>query len=815
MIKNYFKIAFRVFGRHKLFTIINIVGLSIGISAALVIYIISAFDFSFDKFHPNSERIYRVVTNFTRSGESGATGGVIGALPDAAQTEVAGLSQSAPFYRFDQLNVAIPNGSASSTKFKNQENVVITDNRYFKLFSYKWLAGSSATALNAPNQVVLTSNQAKIYFPNLTTDQIIGREVIYDDSIRTTVSGIVQAFNEHTDFNAHDFISYHTAEHLLNFYKQLSRDNWSSVSGKSQFFVRLTESASVVHVEKQLNELLKDHTSTSENKDFKQQLALQPLSDLHFNEKYHGLGRTANKSTLYSLWVVAAFLLLLGCINFINLTTAQASNRSREIGIRKTMGSSRRQLIIQFLSETFLITLFAVIVAVILVPFLLKAFSDFIPKGVDAAQLLQPNVLLFLLLLTFAVSLLSGFYPALILSGYQPVLVLKKQTHSNKTSNAWLRKSLTVTQFVVAQFFIMATVLVSKQVYYALHKDLGFKKEAIVYINMPYKNNDAGKKQVFINKLRSIPQIGMVSLGDNPPSSNSDITRDAVYMDGKHEIKTSLNMKFADENYLAVYHIKLLAGTNIRSSDTLRQIVINATYAKILGFSSPKQAVGKFVDIDKGKTEIVGVAADFYQKSLRSAITPLAIIATDDRHAYTVHVALKPETAGGTEWKEAIATMQANWKQIFPTDEFDCSFFDEDIAKMYDSEQHMASLLTWATGLSIVISCLGLLGLAIYTINQRTKEIGVRKVLGASVAQIVTLLSTEIIGLILFAFVLVSPLAWWAMHKWMEGFADRTAISWWIFALTGGGMLFIAVLTSGFQTIKAALTNPVKSLRSE
>ncbi len=243
--------------------------------------------------------------------------------------------------------------------------------------------------------------------------------------------------------------------------------------------------------------------------------------------------------------------------------------------------------------------------------------------------------------------------------------------------------------------------------------------------------------------------------------------------------------------------------------------MINATYAKILGFSSPQHAVGKFVDIDKGKTEIVGVAADFYQKSLRSAITPLAIIATDDKHAYTVHVSLTPETAGGSEWKETIATMQANWKQIFPNDDFDCIFFDEDIAKMYDSEQHMAALLTWATGLSVIISCLGLLGLAIYTINQRTKEIGVRKVLGASVAQIVTLLSTEMIGLILLAFVLVSPLAWWAMHKWMEGFADRTAISWWIFALTGGGMLFIAVVTSGFQTIKAALMNPVKSLRSE
>ncbi|WP_432326990.1 ABC transporter permease [Mucilaginibacter sp. P25] len=418
------------------------------------------------------------------------------------------------------------------------------------------------------------------------------------------------------------------------------------------------------------------------------------------------------------------------------------------------------------------------------------------------------------------VSLLSGFYPAALLSGYKPVLVLKNQASSNssKARNAWLRKSLTVTQFVIAQFFIMATVLVGKQIHYALTKDLGFKKDAILIINSPWKNRTLSKNQVFMNKLKAIPQVELVSAGKAAPSSTSTNSTEATYIDGKKEIKIELYEKYGDPNYINVYKLKLLAGRNIQYGDSTRAFLINNTYAKLIGFKNPADAVGKYIDKFNGdkRMQIIGVVADFYSESLHSAIKPTCIhISNSYYNNGTFHIALKPQTAGGNEWKKAIVSMEKAWKEIYPEDDFEYSFFDESIAKFYDAEQHTSTLLTWATGLSIFISCLGLLGLAIYNTNQRTKEIGVRKVLGATVAQIVTLLSTELVMLIVLAFVLVTPLAWYAMNKWMESFADRTTISWWIFAASGAGMLLTALITSSFQTIKAALANPTKSLRSE
>jgi putative ABC transport system permease protein len=823
MIKNYFKIALRSFWKHKLFTLINIIGLSIGISAALVIYLIVHFDFTFDKFHKDGDRIYRVVSNFSFQGEKGYNSGVCGPLSGAVKSNVTGVEVTAPFYTLYSPTIFIPGkGNAPAVKFKNQDNIVLADPEYFEIFKYKWLAGSPKSALDAPNQVVLTSEQAKKYFSSLPYNQMIGKVVTYD-TIKTTVTGIVQSLTGNTDFTFHDFISYSTGAVNNDLKGQLQITEWESTNSASQLFIKLLPSVSTVHIEKQLNDILKKNSPPRpESKGSTHGFSLQPLNDVHFNVNYGNFdnGRIASKTTLYGLLIIAIFLLLLGCINFINLTTAQATQRAKEIGIRKTMGSSRGQLIIQFLSETFFITLIAVIISAAVAPVILKLFADFIPPGIKADFLSQPGLILFLLILTIVVSLFSGFYPAIMLSGYNPVMVLKNQAASNssKTRNAWLRKSLTVTQFIIAQFFIMATVLVSKQIYYALHKDLGFKKDAIIIINSPWKNRTASKNQLFLDKLRATPQVAMISVGNTPPSSGNTNSTTVTYKDGKKEVKTEVFLKFGDENYIPLYKIKLTAGRGLQPGDTSKSVVINTTYAHILGFKSPNDAIGKMLNKFNGNKnlKIVGVVADFYQRSLHAPIKPLAIlINTNSYQTGTFHIALKPQTPAGDEWKKAIATIGKSWKETYPDDDFEYHFFDETIAKFYESEQHTSTLLTWATGLSIFISCLGLLGLAIYTTNQRTKEIGVRKVLGASVSQIVTLLSTEMIWLILLAFVLVTPIALLAMNKWMQQFADRTTISWWIFVLSGAGMLAAAVITSSFQTVKAAIANPVKSLRSE
>jgi putative ABC transport system permease protein len=822
MIKNYFKIALRNFWRHKFFTFINVIGLSIGISSALVIYLIVHFDFTFDKSFQDSDRIYRVVSNYTYAGQPAYNRGVCGPLPEAVRTQVSGIELAAPFFALYQPNVFIPGKLGVPVKFKLQDNVVLADERYFELFNYRWLAGKVKTAFNGPNQVVLTTEQAKKYFPKLSYSQMMGKVITYD-TLNTVVTGIIEPLKGNSDFKSQTFISYSSAANNKALQNGLRPEHWGGTTPASQLFIKLSPKTTVVQITKQLNEILKKHNPpTASNKGNTRSFALQPLSDVHFNELYGTFygGRTANKTTLYGLLIIALFLLLLGCINFVNLTTAQAAQRAKEIGIRKTMGSSRAQLIFQFLSETLFITFIAVVISVAIAPVTLNLFKDFIPEGIRLDLLNQPDIVVFLLVLTLVVSLLSGFYPAALLSGYKPVLVLKNQASSNssKTRNAWLRKSLTVTQFVIAQFFIMATVLVSKQIYYALHKDLGLKKDAILIINSPWKNRTASLNQVFLNKLNALPQVQLVSLGKDAPSSDNGNSTEATYRDGKKEIKMELKEKYGDQNYIKVYGIKLLAGRDLQPGDVGRAFLINETYAHMIGFKNTTDAVGKYVDNFNGdiKMQIIGVVHDFHAESLHEPVKSIAILTEVNQYNNgTFHIALKPQSAGGDDWKKAISAMETSWKEIYPEDDFEYHFFDENIAKFYDAEQHTSTLLSWATGLSIFISCLGLLGLAIYNTNQRTKEIGVRKVLGASVTQIVQLLSTELVLLIVLAFILVTPVAWYAMNKWMQSFADRTTISWWIFILSGGGMLLVALITSSFQTVKAAMANPTKSLRSE
>jgi len=816
MFKSYLKIVSRSLQRNRVLSFINVIGLTIGISAALVIYLIVHYDFTFDKFHKDGDRIYRVVTNFTFQGQPGYNSGVSGPIPNAVRTQVTGVQESVPVFILYQTDTYVA-GKSTPVKFKDQNDIIVTDNAYFGIFQYKWLAGSPTSSLNEPNQVVLTSDRAQKYFPGVSYDQVVGRTVTYD-SIKTTVTGVVESLKEHTDFPYNDFISFATTNTNNDLKARLSLNNWGGTSPERQLFVKLLPQAKPESIERQINAILDKNEQKRQG--ITHAFHLQPLADIHFNANYGTYnGRVASTTTLYELFAIAAFILLLGCINFINLTTAQGAQRAKEIGIRKTMGSSRRQLIIQFLTETFAITLISVIISVSTVPAILKFFSDFVPADVDSNIFHQPSVMVFLLILTLVVSLASGFYPALVLSGYKPVMVLKSQSQisDGQTKGSWLRKSLTVTQFGIAQFFIIATLLVSKQIYYAIHKDLGFKKDAIIIANSPWKNRTDNLNKVFLNKLNAMPQVEMVSVGRDAPTSNDGHSTQATYRDGKREIKGELGLKFGDENYIKVYHIKLLAGRNLQQSDIKKGFLINETYARTIGFKDPHDAVNKQIDDFNGDTpmKIVGVVADFHQESLHAPVVPLAIITSTDKYFNgTFHIALKPEAVAG-DWHKAITSIQKEYKSLYPGDDFDYQFFDESIKHLYDQEQHTSTLLSWAMGLSIFISCMGLFGLAIYTTGRRTKEIGVRKVLGATVTQIVTLLSREMVALVILAFVIVTPVVWYVMNQWMQNFAEHTSLSWWVFGLSCAGMLLIALLTLSYQTIKAAIANPVKSLRSE
>ncbi len=818
MFKNYILVAVRNFWRNKVFSLINILGLAIGISASLVIYLLVSYDFSFDKFHKDKDRIYRVVSDFEFSGQQYHNSGVCSPMAPALKKEVTGIDVVAPFYTWDDnLKVSLPYPNASNpVVLKKQRAAIFADENYFSLFAYTWLAGSPKTALAQPYQLVLTESRAKTYFPNLPVTEIIGKVVTFNDTVHTTVTGVVKDMEDgNTDFTFKTFVSLITLQ--KNSLNLAQYDEWSSTSSSSQLFIKLSPGTTSAQLTPKIIGLYKAHHKPDPDDHSKTSYALQPLSDLHFNSTYGNFddGHIAHKPTLYGLLAVAAFLLLLACINFINLTTAQASQRAKEIGIRKTMGSTKKQLTFQFLSETFLLTFIATLLSVAIAPLLLKVFADFIPEGLHFSLGKQPGIVLFLVLLIISVSLLSGFYPAVMLSSYNPVLVLKNQAFGNtsKTRSAWLRKGLTVAQFVIAQVFIIATILVSKQISFSMNKDLGFKKDAILYFDTNYYDTVTAHKSVLINKLKAIPEIAMVSLANNPPSIGSTWSSTMKYKNGKKDIETDVQVKIADTNYIGLFKLKLLAGRNLPSSDTTNAIIINETYAHILGFKNPQQALGKYIDWDKSK-EIVGVVGDFNQKSLHELIQPL-VLANGNKKARKFNIALQPQNAEGTVWKTGISKIEKAFKEVYPEDDFEYTFLDDTIAKYYTAEKNISRLLMWATGLAIFISCLGLLGLVIYVTNQRTKEIGIRKVVGATVAQIIALLSKDFLSLIAMAFVIAVPVAWWGANKWLENFAYKTTLAWWIFASGGAAMLILAFVVMLVRTFRAATANPVESLRAE
>lgn len=814
MFKNYFKTAIRNLARNKIFSLINVAGLSIGISSALVIYLIVSYDFSFDKFEKDRERIYRVVSDFTFSGEAYHNPGVTYPMGNAIKKELTGIENLTHFYTWDESKVSVPGKDKKGPAiYKKQKNIVFADDNYFDLVSYNWLAGSSKVALQHPNQTVITESNAKMYFPKLKPAEIIGKEIIFNDTTRATVTGVVKDITENTDFKFKTFVSKATLEHGMM--TPEDQNEWGNTNSASQLLVKLSPGVSPALIAKQVNGLYKKYKKADPDDHSTTAYALQPFSDIHFNNTYYSFGeRTAHKPTLYGLLAVASFLLLLGCINFINLTTAQASQRAREIGIRKTMGSSKSQLISQFLSETFLLTLCAAILSILIAPLLLKVFADFIPEGLHFT--ITGDIVLFLLILTMIVSLFSGVYPALVLSSFKPVLVLKNQTTSGsgKTRNLWLRKTLTVSQFVIAQVFVIGTLLVTKQISFTLNKDLGFKKDAIIYLHTNYYDTVQSHRFVLIDKLKAIPEIAMISLGNDPPSNNSMWTSTMKYKDGKRELETDVQVKLADTNYLKLFQIKLVAGTNLPYSDTIKDLVINEAYARFLGFKNPGQAIGKLIDWDNKQFPIVGVVSDFHQRSLHDPIKPL-LFTTRTKQMRGINIALQPQNIEGTAWKTAIVKIEKAWKEIYPEDDFQYDFLDDTIRKYYTAEQNISKLLMWSTGLTIFISCLGLLGLVTYITHQRTKEIGVRKVIGASVMQIMSLLSKDFMKLVLVAFIIAIPISWYAANAWLQNFAYRTTLSWWLF-LSGGLLMFsIAFIILCIRTIKAAMANPVKSLRME
>ena len=807
MFKNYFKTALRNFRKNKVTTLINVLGLSIGISAALIIFMVVEYDFSFDKYEPDTERIFRMVSE----GDGWKNAGVPAPMHEEIAHNMTGIETSVPLFGYNDWNtkVAVPKGNNKPAQiFKKQDKIVFAQKNYFTVFPHNWIAGNAKTSLQNPYNLVLSESRAKEYFPNLSPDQLIGKTVVFSDTVATTITGIVKDLQANSDFEYQAFISLATIS-TSNLKPVYNWGEWGSTNSNTQLIVKLLPGVQPAQINKQLAAIFKEHNTDPDNK---VTYRLQSLSDVHTNTDFEG---PVNKSTVNNLILLALFLLLLGAINFINLSTAHAAERAKEIGIRKTLGSKKSQLIWQFLSETFLLTLFTAVLSVAITPLLIKAFTGFIPDGLKVSQLFnQPSVWFFLVLLVITVSIIAGLYPAFILTRFKPVLVLKNGVvNSSGTSRSGLlRKSLIVFQFVIAQVFIIGMMVVDKQIHFSLQKDMGFRKDAIINFYMPFDlQNPNNKKLLLRDELKQISGIQNVSLGNQSPAFSGQMSTGISYKENGKDVKVNVDSRNGDTAFLSVYNIKLVAGRNIMASDTANELLINETLAKQLGFSNPADAVNHIINYGNNALPIVGVMKDFNLASVRTAIHPLIYFAAPKR-GYVMHVALQqnPET-----WQTAIAKMQSVWKSIYPDEDFDYTFLDKKISDFYKEDQQLSTLLTWSASVAIFISCLGLLGLVIFITNNRTKEIGVRKILGASVRQIITLLSVDFVKLLALAFVIAIPVAWWLMHNWLQNFAYHTTLSWWIFLLSGFIMITIALVILGIRAGKAAMANPVKSLRME
>lgn len=814
MLKKNLLLALRHLQRNKLYATINVVGLAIGIAACLVITLLVNFEMSFDNFRKDQGQVFRVYTQFSGVFD-GTNRGVATAVAPWVKENVSGVAHVAQFFT-TSTKVNPLNTQSKVIDEARQKDIAIVSPEYFSVFSdYTWLAGDPESAFSEANSVVITDEKAFQYFGESNPLNAVGRELIYSDSIRMTVSGIVEAPPKNTDLYFQDFISFASVEKgYWKRYYQL--DDLNSTNSSSQLFIKLLPGKEAADIASQFATLEQQYAEQNSDHGFEAHYVLQPFRDLHFNNKlgiFDNSRSPAHLSTLYILIGVAIMLLIVAAINFVNLETAQSIRRAKEVGVRKVLGGSKEALIGQFLGQTFLLTALAMTIALVLAKFSLWYFKDFVPEDLTF-ELSNPGTLLFVVGTTVVVAILAGLYPAFVLSSFRPALALKDRIGSlGKGGGSHnLRRGLVVFQFIIAQVLIFGTLAVGQQIKYLLDKDMGFKKDAIVYFYTPWQ--DSIHKMALAEELRRWPEVQMLSQHESPPAQSGYSSNVMTFKKDGEELSHNVFRKFGDTSYIHLYGLQLLAGRNLLPSDTVKEMIINETYARQLGFQHPEEVIGQLLGYNDKEVPVVGVVSDFHTRSLHNAIEPVAI--ANQLPEFSA-ISLKLSTSGsrGAPLETLLKKLESKWAEFYPDAPFKHHFLDEAIANFYEAEQRTAKLVRTATFVAILISCLGLFGLVSFAANQRTKEIGIRKVLGATIGNIVGLLSREFLILVLIAFTIAVPFAWWSAQQWLGEFAYSIELSWWLFALCGGMALLIAFVTMSVQAIRAALNNPVESLRSE
>ncbi len=801
MFRNYFKIAFRNLARNKIYSFINIAGLSIGLACAMLIILYVKDEVSYDRFHKNVNNIYRIVTqSVDKNGVKGHKD------PNTGYLQGPRFAQNVPdikyFVRVQSGNENIKLG----TEVKDQD-LLYVDSTFFDVFSFPLVSGNRQTCLKDPSSVVISEDAAKKQFG--TTDAIGKIVMLKDDSVFVPhkVTAVAKKCPQNSSIKFEMLLPIRESKEDAS-----NRENWFNFFLNT--FVVFDPHTNIQAVELKMNKFYNQDSKDAitslrakfgdEVDNWKSSYLLQPFLDMHMSTELpaqNGLSDASNPMYSYILSGIALFVLLIACINFINLTVARSVKRAKEIGIRKVVGGDRRQLIIQFLGESFLLCIIAFALAIGIVELILPVFNNLSNKSLALSYLFDVKLITGYILLFILTALLAGFYPALVLSGYNPVQTL--YSRFNLGGKNYLQKSLVVLQFALASFLIIATFTIYKQFNFLTTEKLGYEDTDIVGVHKDFKTHD--EAWLFKNELLKDPNIISVA------PRNGGLWGTVAKLANDSTIQ--FDYETVDESFLPTLKIPLAQGRNFSPdfpSDSANSILVNETFVKQAGWKNPiGQTVNFWYNNDK-KYTVIGVVKDYHYSSLSEKIGPELFTMKRDNNYGQVFIKIKPNTAASS-----LKTIQKSFKQLFPLSPYSYVFLNEQNRKNYEAEAKWKQIMLFGAILTIFISCIGLFGLSVLSAEKRTKEIGIRKVLGASVNRVVTILSKDFLKLVFISLIIAIPAAWFAANKWLENYPYRISLSWWLFASAGILVVLIALITVSFQAIKAAIANPVKSLRTE
>lgn len=798
MIRNYFKITLRNLLRNKVSTIINLLGLSLGISVCLLIFLLIDYELNFDNFHSKKESIYRIVREETTSTSVKNSPSTPYPMRLALANEFPEMKNVAQVFEPDEHQLKVQD------KVWLEKNVMFADSGFFKVFDFPAVIGNPVQSFRNTNVAFITESMAKSRFGDQSP---IGQTVNISQTVDVEIVGILKdpPKNSHFVFSMIAVIDSFSKDFVGGF----DYDSWNVNIGFVSY-VALPSGVTKEDFEKLLAGIPEKYLKgEAANKTI---YSLQPLHEIHFDKMYaqYNRGYTMDMTYLLVLGMIGVFILLLACINFINLSTAVAIRKSKEVGVRKVMGASRLQLVYQYMGEAFVLTLLSALIALGVAERALPSLNGFLDTGMSLIKLNEPAALWVFIGGILLVSILSGLYPAWILSGYKPVAALKAKINSANGSSLFLRRSLVTFQFVISQVLIIGTIVVASQMNYFRSTPLGFDSEYIITVGL--NESDPVKLQTLKNQMLENSNVQNVSFAVGVPTSDNDINSE-INVEGIND-DFAVGIKAVDYDYMKTFDLQLLAGRwfiNKELGAKGEEFLLNETAVRELGFSSNEEAIGKVIrfGLNDNKGSIVGVLKDFHVKSLRETIKPVVLLQHPDLF---FEAGIK---ISNTDVPETIAHVKAAWEHAFPGFLFDYEFLDESLAKNYKQEEQLYSIFKIFSGISIGIGCLGLFGLISFLVVQKTKEVGVRKVLGASVTSVVALFSKDFMRLLLIAFLVAAPLCWYVMGQWLSEFAYHIPLKMEYFILGGIINVIVAFATISYQAVKAAGANPVDSLRSE